>query len=138
MAASLTPLLVRARDAGLGLRAENGWIVVRPKELLTPELRADLARNKPELLELLAWDEERASVLLSDALACIAASHVRAGAPDFASDVLDGPEEEINEAYAREDMFALRIAVRGWVEAALGAFEAASRSRATSITGLGR
>jgi hypothetical protein len=127
MVASLTPLLVRARDVGLNLRAENGYVVVRPKELLTSELRVELRQHRPELLELLAWDEERAFALLQEALRYIAERHWSVGAPDLALDVLDGPEEKINEAYAREDMFALRIAVREWVEAALGAFEATNK-----------
>ena len=127
MAASLTPLLVRARDVGLNLRAENGYVVVRPKQLLTSELRVELRQHRPELLALLAWGEERAFALVQEALRYIAERHRSTGAPDFALDVLDGPEEMINEAYARKDMFTLRIVVREWVEAALGALEATNR-----------
>jgi tubulysin polyketide synthase-like protein len=127
MVASLTPLLIRTRDAGLRLRTENGYVVVRPKDLLTSELRVELTRHKTKLLELLAWDEERAFALVQEALRYIAERHRSTGAPDFALYVLDGPEEKINEAYTREDMFALRIAVREWVEAALGEFEATNK-----------
>lgn len=131
---SLTPLLVRARNAGLSLRVKNGYLVVQPKELLTPELRVELAYHKPELLKLLVWDEKRAYALLEDAHAYIAASYTRARPPDYALDVLDSHEEKIDEAFAQEDMSALRIAVREWVEAALRTFEAARRFAATSIT----
>lgn len=133
---NLTPRLVRVRDAGLSLRVEEGCIVVRPKEKLTPELRAELSLHKPELLELLAWDEDSAYKLIKDAWAYIAEFHLKTGAPDFAPEVLDGPEDALEAAYRRQDMFALRIAVRVMAQAAVAEFRSASRRQSESGGGL--
>ncbi len=125
----LTPLLVRARDAGLSLRAEDGCIVATPKALLAPELRCELARHKAELLAVLAWDEDAAYDLARKALAYLNESHQRAGAPDFSLEPLDEPERRINAACEERDMFAYRIATREFVQAGLRGIERAKRAR---------
>jgi TubC N-terminal docking domain len=119
----LSKLLVRAREAGLTLRAENGYIEASPKSKLTPELKTELREHKAELLASLRWDEERAYTLIEDEVACLAKAYSKAGSPDYNVEALKEPEDRINEAYAREDMFALRIAVREWVLAKRHAFE---------------
>ncbi len=128
--ASLTPLLIQARDAGLSLRAEDGCIVASPRALLTPELREKIARCKAELLEALVWDEDAAYDLARKALAFLNESHQQAGAPDdFSLEPLDGPERRINAACEERDMFALRIAYREWVQAGLEGVKRAQRAR---------
>ncbi len=130
MTASLTPLLIRARNAGLSLRAEDGYYVVAtPKARLTPELRDELARRKAELLEALVWDEDAACDLARKALAYLNKSHQRAGAPDFSLEPLDEPERRIDAACEERDMFTLRIAYREWVQAGLREIERPKRAR---------
>lgn len=108
--ANLTPLLVRVREAGLTLRADRGNLIYRPKDKLTPELREQLLRHKPDLLELLTWRESTAHALLKDAMSYLAEFYV-AGS-DLAA--LDPHEERIDAAFHDRDMFALRVAVREW------------------------
>jgi hypothetical protein len=127
--ASLTPLLIRARDAGLTLRAEDGFIVATPKARLAPELRAEIARHKAELLGVLAWDADVAHDLARKALAYLNRSHQRAGAPDFSLEPLDEPERRIDAACEARDMPAYRIATRPWVRAGLVEIERAQRAR---------
>ena len=121
---NLTPLLVRASEAGLRLRADAGDLVAVPRSQLTPKLRSELLAHKPELLEALAWNEAAADALLKDALAYLNEFYVKGGKPDFDLAALHDPEDRINEAFANRDMFALRITVREWVQAGLAAFEA--------------
>ncbi|MDP9480203.1 MAG: hypothetical protein M3R38_31835 [Actinomycetota bacterium] len=129
-AANLTPLLVRARDAGLTLRAEDGYIVATPKARLEPELREEIVRHKAGLLEALVWDEDAAYDLARKALSFLNDSHQRAGAPDdFSLEPLDGPERRINAACEERDMFVLRIAYREWVQAGLEGVKRAQRAR---------
>jgi TubC N-terminal docking domain len=120
--ANLTPLLIRVRGSGVTLAVEGDALAVSPRGALTPELRAELVRHKPELLELLAWRERYAYALIKDALAYLAEFYLEAGSPDCDLSAMLAPEEEINEAFASRDMHLLRVAVRGWVEAGLGAF----------------
>ncbi len=119
-AASLTPLLARAQEAGLKLEAEGPDLVYTPRGNMTPELRAELLEHKPELLELLTWSEPKAHVLLRDALAYLS---------EFDIEGLDAHEDAVNEAFAARDMFSLRIAVREWVRAGRAMFEAKQRDR---------
>jgi hypothetical protein len=125
-ATNLTPLLMQAWDAELHLHTDAGDLVVSPKSRLRPELRSSLRKHKAELLAALAWDEREADALVKDGLACLNEFYVEAGTPDFDLKVLHRSEDRINEAFGRRDMFALRIAVRQFVEAGLAAFEAAS------------
>ncbi len=127
-AANLTPLLIRARDAGLSLRAEDGYVVASPKARLTPELGAELAHRKAALLEALAWDEDAAYDLTRKALAYLNESHQRAGAPDFSLEPLDEPERRIDAACEERDMFAYLIATREFVQAGLREIERAKRA----------
>lgn len=120
-AASITPLLLRARDAGLTLRAEDGYVVATPKARLTPELRDEIALHKAELLEVLVWDEEAAVALLRAAAVYLNEPYLRAGSPDL-------PEERFFDAHVARDMFAYRIAVREWVQAALREIERVQRT----------
>lgn len=126
-AASLTPLLVRARDAGLTVRADAGDLEVSPAAKLTPEIRAELLRHKPELVELLTWSESAAEDLLKNGLAY---------ATEFAVDQDLGAHQDhqdaVNEAYYAQDMFALRVAVREWARACVAAFRAQQRDRGTA------
>ncbi len=125
MRANLTPLLVRSRDAGLSLRAEDGCVVASPRALLTPELRDEIARHKGALLVELRWDEDAAYDLARKALAYLNDSHQRAGAPDFSLEPLDEPERRIDAACEDRDMFVFRIATREWVLAGLREIERA-------------
>jgi hypothetical protein len=126
-AASLTPLLLRARDAGLTLAADRGDLVITPRSALTPEIRAELLANKAELLDLLTWSEPVADALLKDAAAYLAEFFFEARTPDCHLAGLDAYEVAIDEAFYEQDMFALRIAVRAWVQAGVGMFRANSK-----------
>lgn len=123
--ANLTPLLVRVKDAGLTLRADRGNLIYRPKDKLTPELRAELLAHKPELLELLQWNEDVAFALIGDALAYVAQ---RYRGED--TDALDEPGERIDDAFGVEDMHALRVAVRHYVGTAVRLFRSSHEGRA--------
>ncbi len=125
--ATLTPLLLRARDAGLTLRAESGFIVATPKARLAPELRAEIGRHKAELLGVLAWDEEAAYDLARRAFMHLNRAHQRAGKPDFSLEPLDEPERRIDDACAERDMPAYRIATHQWVRAGLAEINRAAR-----------
>ena len=131
-AASLTPLLVRARDAGLALRAEDGCIVATPKARLTPELRDEIARHKPELLEALRWDEEAAIALLKDAASYLNGPCLRVLERLDEIDqraVYSGlPEGQFVEPLVAQDMFWYRISVRVWVQEMMAALREASRA----------
>ncbi len=124
-AANLTPLLIRARDAGLSLRADDACIVASPRALLAPELRDEIVSRKAELLVELTWDEDAAYDLARKALAYLNEYHQRAGAPDFSLEPLDEPERRIDAACEDRDMFASRIATREWVLAGLREIERA-------------
>ncbi|MDP9479071.1 MAG: hypothetical protein M3R38_25895 [Actinomycetota bacterium] len=129
-AANLTPLLVRARDAGLSLRAEDGYILASPKARLTPEIGAEIARRKAGLLVELTWDEDAAYDLARRALTYLNEYHQRAGAPDFSLAPLDEPERRIDAACEERDMFSYRVATREWVLAGLREIE---RARALDL-----
>lgn len=120
----LTELLMRAQAAGLVLQAKEDSILVTPKSRLPLELRAKLREHKAELSGYLRWDEAEAYALVKYALAYLAKFYLEAGSLDANTIFPREFEDRIDDAYAREDMFALRIAVREWVEAVLGAFEA--------------
>ncbi|MDP9476476.1 MAG: hypothetical protein M3R38_12470 [Actinomycetota bacterium] len=122
-AANLTPLLVRARDAGLSLRAEGGCVVASPRALLAPELREEIARHKAGLLEVLRWDEDAAVALLKAAAEYLEDAYLRAGSPDL-------PEDPFLDAHAARDMFAYRIAVREWVQETRASLREIERARA--------
>ncbi len=121
-AANLTPLLVRARDAGLSLRAEDGYIVASPKARLTPGIGAEIARRKAELLAVLRWDEDAAVALIKAAAEYLDDAYLRAGSPDL-------PEDPFLDAHAARDMFAYRIGVREWVEETRAALREIERAR---------
>ncbi len=123
-AANLTPLLVRARDAGLSLRVGGGYVVASPRALLTPEIGAEIARRKAGLLVELTWDEDAAYDLARRALTYLNEYHQRAGAPDdFSLAPLDEPERRIDAACEERDMFSYRVATREWVLAGLREIE---------------
>ena len=128
MATNLIPLLVRAHNAGLVLRADSGYIVARPKSRLTPELRSSLQEHKAEIIGLLQWDEQNTQVLLSAAMAYLNETYIQGGSPDFDVEALNDYKDRIEESYALGDMFALRIAVREWVDATIEAFDAAGEA----------
>lgn len=113
-AANLTPLLIRVRDAGLSVLVDAGDLEVWPVRALTPELKAELLRNKAELVELLTWSESKAHALLRDALAYLSEFDIVEG--------LEAHEDAVNEAFAARDMFVLRIAVREWAQAGRAMF----------------
>ena len=126
---NLTPLLKRAKDAGLSLRAEDDYIVAAPKENVTAELRVELRRRKPELLEVLRWDDDAARVLGRYALHHLAEFYLDAKEPDFDIEVLHEPDAAVEAAWLDQDMFRLRLAVRSWVESGRAAFESLEKSR---------
>ncbi len=113
--AHLTKLLVRARSTGIALEPEDGSVRVSPKAKLSPELREDLTRHKAELSAYLWWDEEEAYVLWKGALSYLARSYHEAGSPDFDLEALHELDAQIDDAFAREDMFVLGPCVREWV-----------------------
>ena len=116
----VTRLLLKARDAGLRLEVEDDTLVVSPADKLTLELREELLRHKPELLKALAWRESDAHKLLKDAMAYLS---------EFYVDGLDAHEDAVNEAFYERDMFALRVAVREWVQARVAMFRTQGRDR---------
>lgn len=130
-AANLTRLLIRARDAGLTVqvdKVDNGDLFVWPVRALTPELRAELLRYKPELLKLLTWSESTAHTLLKDAAAYLNEFYLEAG-PECDLVGLDPHEAAIDAAMMESDMFALRCAVREWVRAGVAMFRSKERDR---------
>ncbi len=136
-AANLTPLLVRARDAGLTLRAEDGYIVATPKARLEPELREEIVRHKAGLLEALRWDEGEAGALLKAAAEYLEEpcrrAGLRGGVPwrvqqDLLEALPDG--NRLLDAHVARDMFAYRIAVREWVQETRAALRDIKRARA--------
>jgi hypothetical protein len=116
----VTRLLLRARDAGITVRVDRGDLVVWPTRALTPELREELLRHKPDLLKALTWRESDAHALLQDAIAYLSEFYVGG---------LDAHEDAVNDAFHERDMFALRIAVREWVQARVAAYKARERDR---------
>jgi hypothetical protein len=121
-ATNVTPVLLRARDAGLTVRVDGDALEVGPRSRLTPEIEAELLANKAALIEALAWTEEAADALLADATAYLNEFYVKADKPDLALTDLDELEARVDVAYAEDDMFALRIAVRAWVRAGVDLF----------------
>jgi hypothetical protein len=113
-------LLVELHNSGIHLRAVSGEELEYegPEDLVTDEVVASLRNHKAELLRLLKWDEERAYALIREALGYLAKRYVEGS--DLS--VLAPWEYRMNEAYATEDMAALRVAVRGFVRAGLASF----------------
>ncbi len=121
-ATNVTPVLLRARDAGLTVRVDGDALEVGPRSRLTPEIEAELLANKAALIEALAWTEEAADALLADASAYLNEFYVKADKPDLDLTALDELEARVDVAYAEGDMFTLRIAVRVWVRAGVDLF----------------
>jgi hypothetical protein len=113
-------LLIEFHHAGIYLRAISDKVLEyeAPEELVTDEGMTALREHKAELLRLLKWDEEEAYALIRRALAYLA-KHYNEGS-DLS--VLGPWEDRMNEAYAREDMGTLRVAIRGYVQAGLASF----------------
>lgn len=113
-------LLVRLHNDGICLRAVSGEELEYdgPQHLVTGEVVEDLRRHKADLLELLEWDEGVADALIRAALAYLEEYHVEG----LDLSALGASGDRIDEAYAREDMGALRAAVRGFVRAGLASF----------------
>ena len=113
-------LLVKLHNGGIYLRiVSDGELAYEgPEDLVTDEVVADLRNHKAELLGLLKWDEARAYALIREALGYLAERYVEGS--DLS--VLGPWEDRMNEAYSREDMGALRVAVRGFVREGLASF----------------
>ena len=113
-------LLIELHHGGIYLRAisEEELEYEGPEDLVTAEVLANLREHKRELLRLLEWDEEAAYGLIRKAFAYLAKGYVEGS--DLT--VLNPWEDRINEAYAQEDMGALRVAIRGHVRAGLASF----------------
>jgi len=113
-------LLVELHNSRIYLRAisDEQLEYEGPEDLVTDEVVANLRHHKAELLGLLKWDEERAHALIREALRYLAKRYVEGS--DLSA--LGAWEDRMNEAYAREDMGALRSAVRGFVRAGLASF----------------
>jgi len=124
-------------DAGLTLRAEDGYVVATPKGRLTPELRDEIARHKAELLEALRWDEAAAIALLRAAAVYlngplqIALEHLEE--TDRRAVYSDLPEDHLVEAFEARDMFWYRISVRLWVQKAKATLREAERARGLAL-----
>ena len=115
MPTDLNKLLVRVRSAGLALEPKDGSVLVTPRAKITQEMREDLRRVKVELSVHLEWDGEGAYALWKDALSYLAPFYRESGSPAFDFEALHEPHDRIEDAFTREDMFALRLAVRDWV-----------------------
>jgi hypothetical protein len=113
-------LLIECHQAGIYLRAlsDEELEYEGPEELLTDEGVTALREHKAELLGLLKWDEEEAYALIRRALAYLAHRYLK----DSDLSALNPWEDRIDEAYAREDMGALRVAIMGYVRAGLASF----------------
>ncbi len=124
-------------DAGLTLRAEDGYVVATPKGRLTPELRDEIACHKAELLEALRWDEAAAIALLRAAAVYlngplqIALEHLEE--TDRRAVYSDLPEDHLVEAFEARDMFWYRISVRLWVQKAKATLREAERARGLAL-----
>jgi hypothetical protein len=113
-------LLVELHHAGIYLQvtSDEELEYEGPEELMTTEVLRKLREHKAELLKLLEWNDEVADALFQEALASLAKHYVKGS--DLS--VLDPWDGRINEAYDLEDMGALRLALRGYVQAGLAAF----------------
>jgi hypothetical protein len=113
-------LLVRLHNDGIRLWAVSGEELEYegPQDLVTGEVVEDLRRHKADLLDLLEWDQEVADALVRAALAYLEEYHVEG----LNLSALGPSGNRIDEAYAREDMGALRAAVREFVRAGLASF----------------
>jgi hypothetical protein len=113
-------LLVDLYKSGIYLRAvsDEELECEGPEDLVTAEVVTSLRNHKAELLGLLKWDEERAYALIREALRYLAKRYIE----DLDLSVLGPWEDRMHEAYSREDMGALRVAVRGFVREGLGSF----------------
>jgi hypothetical protein len=121
-ATNVIPVLLRARDAGLTVRVDGDSLEVGPRSRLTPEIEAELLANKAVLIEALVWTEQAADALLDDATAYLNEVYVKADKPDCDLTALDELEVHVDLAYAEDNMFALRVAVRAWVRAGVYLF----------------
>jgi hypothetical protein len=113
-------LLIELHQAGIYLRAvsDGGLEYEGSEDLVTDEVVGSLREHKAELRKLVEWDEEKANTLLQQALAHLAKRYVKTS--DLSA--LDPWEDRVNEAYAQGDMGALRVAIRGYVQAGLASF----------------
>ena len=113
-------LLVELHNSGIHLWivSDGGLEYEGPEDLVTDEVVANLREHKAELRKLVEWDEEKANTLLQQALAHLAKRYVENS--DLSA--LDPWEDRVNEAYAQEEMGALRVAIRGYVQAGLASF----------------
>ena len=113
-------LLMELHNIGIHLRAvsDKELEYEGPEALVTDEVVANLRNHKAELLRLLKWDEERAHALIREALGYLAKYYVE----DSDLSVLGPWEDQMNEAFSREDMATLRVAVKGFVRAGLASF----------------
>jgi hypothetical protein len=119
MKAVALDLLIETQDKGIALRPVGAELEYEgPEESVSEELVANLRLHKRELLNLLRWDEEVAYQLIRDALAHLNEFYVEGS--DLT--VLDAWEDRIDDAYDREDMGALRIALKGYVSVGRSAF----------------
>lgn len=111
-------LLAELADRGLLLYAAGDKLRYRPREAFTGEDLERMKAHKSELLELLRWDEAAAHELVRDALAYLAEFY----AEGSSLGVLHEPGDQVDDAIARQDMFAVRAAVRDYVRAGLAEF----------------
>ena len=126
---TLSLLLLRLRDDGISLRVDSGDLVVSPGSRLAPELRKELRIHKAELLKALTWDEEAAYTLLKNALAYLAEFRLQAKSLDYDPISHWRHHDRIDEAFAAEDMFALRIAVWEYFQDGAASFRAHQKDK---------
>lgn len=78
---SPSEIIVALDRYGCRLSVDGDRIVVRGPgaRMLPDELKQAISARKPEILELLQWDDDRAEAVLKESLAVVGAYHQRRG-----------------------------------------------------------
>lgn len=122
----LNELIAEVHENGARLVVEGGRLGIDGD--VPEETEARVRERREELKGHLAWDRGTARGLMRRAWRYVAARHAEGSG--YAPGIVEGPEEEINGAFAREDMWAFRVAVRRWVEAWMAAITEAKEEEA--------
>lgn len=78
---------------------------------LPPDLKAQVTENLEPLKEHLTWNRPTGVQIVKHALSFLAPRYIK-----WAENPFDGYYQSlIDEAFVAEDMWALRVAIRGWV-----------------------
>lgn len=118
--------LIQARDAGVGLWAEDGELIVTHESMVPVGLEIAIDSLRPGLIEILTWDRGIAEGIVLDGLAQLEEFYVLSDQPETLGqklDALQAPNAQISAAFAACDMHGLRVTVFMWVQAGRNAYE---------------